>query len=108
MEATQMGRDGVGVAAQHRAQLAPAVNGLQSIMDKDRVVRRCFTRVNRGCALTHALAFNAQIAHEPFKALLVAIVIFSAGKVSDVALAAPLRHPDPLYAMLRAGAGLTV
>jgi hypothetical protein len=35
-----------------------------------------------------ALAFNAQIAHEPLEALLVAIVILPAGEVSNVALAA--------------------
>jgi hypothetical protein len=30
-------------------------------------------------------AFNAQIAHEPLEALLVAIVLFPAGEIADVA-----------------------
>ena len=37
-------------------------------------------------SLTPALAFNAQIAHEPLETLLVAVVLFPAGEVSDVAL----------------------
>jgi hypothetical protein len=39
-------------------------------------------------ALLLSWFFNAQIAHEPVEALLGAIVLFPAGKVSDVALAA--------------------
>jgi hypothetical protein len=49
--------------------------------------RRC--RVS----LTPALAFNAQIAHEPLETLLVAVVLFPAGEVSDVALTPQQTRP---------------
>ena len=49
--------------------------------------RRC--RVS----LTPALAFNAQVSHQPLEALLVAVVLFPAGEVSDVALAPQQTRP---------------
>ena len=47
----------------------------------------------RRVSLTPALAFNAQIAHEPLETLLVAVVLFPAGEVSDVALTPQQTRP---------------
>jgi hypothetical protein len=44
-------------------------------------------------SLTPALAFNTQVSHQPLEALLVAIVLFPAGEVADVALAPQQTHP---------------
>jgi hypothetical protein len=40
------------------------------------------------------LRIDAEIAHEPLEALLVAVVLFPAGKVSDVALASQQTSPS--------------
>src|SRR6516162_9096596 len=45
-------------------------------------------------ALLLSWFFNAQIAHEPVEAALVAVVLFPAGKVSDVALAPQPASPS--------------
>ena len=47
------------------------------------------------------LGLDAQIAHEPVEALLVAVVLLPAGEVSDVAL--PAQQPSPAFRGLHHG-----
>jgi hypothetical protein len=44
--------------------------------------------------LTPALTFDTQVSHQPLEALLVAIVLFPAGEVADVALAPQQTRPS--------------